>query len=140
MYTRFDFFEFDPHELLWKNLLNPSTHFTSILTEKMNYPVNVCTTDTGLRMELAVVGAEIEDLAITVEGGSVRIVYNSPDKDTINYLHIGIVQRSFDLSFKIASKFDLSKLSANMEKGLLTLDIPTVKDLEPKKISIKSSK
>lgn len=140
MFKRFDLFEFDPHELLWKNLLSPSTHFTSILNEKLNYPVNVMTTDTGLRMELAIVGAEIDELDITVDGNSIRIKYESPDKGDKHYLYKGIVQRSFDLSFKIATKFDISKLSANMDKGLLSLDIPNAKESEPKKIEIKKIK
>ena len=44
---------------------------------------------------------------------------------------------SFNLGWKIDSKFDLSKASANFADGLLTIDVPFSKGSELKKLQIK---
>jgi HSP20 family molecular chaperone IbpA len=41
------------------------------------------------------------------------------------------------LSWKISVKFDLSKLEAKLDKGLLVLDIPYAESKKPKQIVIK---
>jgi len=37
----------------------------------------------------------------------------------------------------VASKFNLNKLAAEMDKGLLVIDVPYTESKEPKKITIK---
>ena len=46
------------------------------------------------------------------------------------YIYIlGLAKRSFNLGYKIAAKFDLSKIEAKMENGLLHIySIPTIAD------------
>lgn len=41
------------------------------------------------------------------------------------------------LGYKIAPKFDLTKISAEMENGLLKISIPLTKEAKPKAIKIK---
>jgi HSP20 family molecular chaperone IbpA len=54
-----------------------------------------------------------------------------------NYIHRGVAKRSFNLGYKIASKFDLSKAEAMMENGLLGIIIPYADEAKPKVLKIK---
>jgi HSP20 family molecular chaperone IbpA len=52
-------------------------------------------------------------------------------------IYRGIKRSGFDLSWKISVKFEISKLEAKLEKGLLILDIPYAESKKPKQIEIK---
>jgi HSP20 family molecular chaperone IbpA len=54
-----------------------------------------------------------------------------------NYIYQGVAKRSFNLGYKIAAKFDLSKAEAMMENGLLGIKIPYAEEAKPKTIKIK---
>jgi len=127
----------DPFDIVWKNFFDANSNFNTI-QHKINYPVDIYETDNGLRFELAVVGLDKEELDIQVDGDTLRIQYENQLEDSERvYLQRGIAKRSFDLAWKIASKFELSKLSAKLDKGLLIIDIPYSDSKAPKKISIK---
>jgi HSP20 family molecular chaperone IbpA len=49
----------------------------------------------------------------------------------------GIARRSFNLGYKIASRFDLSKAEAEMKNGLLVISIPFAEEAKPKTLKIK---
>ena len=57
--------------------------------------------------------------------------------DNKNYYHRGIAKRSFNLGWKIDSKYDLSKADASFENGLLKIYIPFAKGSELKSLKIK---
>jgi HSP20 family molecular chaperone IbpA len=129
----------DPFDIVWKNFLDTSSPF-STLEQKINYPVDIYETDKGLRFELAVVGLEQKDLNILVEGDTLRITHDRTVKENERvYIQRGIAKRSFDLAWKVASRFDLNKLEAAMDKGLLIIDIPLSEEKAPKKIEIKTN-
>jgi HSP20 family molecular chaperone IbpA len=127
----------DPFDIVWKNFFDANSNFNTI-QHKINYPVDIYETDNGLRFELAVVGLDKEELDIQVDGDTLRIQHeNQLENSERIYLQRGIARRSFDLAWKVASKFDLAKLIAKMDKGLLIIDIPYAESKAPKKISIK---
>jgi HSP20 family molecular chaperone IbpA len=127
----------DPFDIVWKNFFDANSHFNTI-QEKINYPVDIYETDNGLRFELAVVGLGKEDLEILIESETLRITYNKKEAEIDRtYLQRGIAKRSFDLAWKVASKYDLSKLDAKIDRGLLILDIPYSESKAPKKVTIK---
>jgi HSP20 family molecular chaperone IbpA len=129
----------DPFDIVWKNFMNSNSNYNTI-NEKINYPVDIYETENGLCFELAVVGLDKEDLEILVEADTLRVTHegrNDDENEIINYIARGIARRSFDLAWKVASKFELSKLTAKMDKGLLIIDIPYSELKAPKKISIK---
>ena len=130
----------DPFDIVWKNFFDTNAQFNT-LENKINYPVDIYETGNGLRFELAVVGLNQEDLDILVEGDTLRITH---DRKTVekerNYIQRGIARRSFDLAYKVAMKFDLTQLTATMDKGLLIIDIPLSEERAPKKIEIKVPK
>ena len=128
----------DPFDIVWKNFFDGHSNFNS-LQQKINYPVDIYETETGLRFELAVVGLDKEDLDILVETDILRITHDKKEDEVRSYLQKGITRRSFDLAWKVASKFDLTKLEAIMEKGLLIIDVPYAESKAPKRIEIKSN-
>jgi HSP20 family molecular chaperone IbpA len=107
------------------------------INEKINYPVDIYETENGLCFELAAVGLDKIDLDIQVEGDTLRVKHEGKQDQERNYIARGIARRSFDLAWKVASKFDLSQLEAKLSKGLLTIDVPYSESKAPKKISIK---
>jgi len=130
----------DPFDIVWKNFLDVNSSFNSI-EHKINYPVDIYEIENGLRFELAVVGLDQEDLQILIEGDTLRITHDRKTTETERtYIQKGIARRSFDLAYKVAAKFDLNKLTATMDKGLLIIDIPVSEERAPKKIEIKMFK
>ena len=128
----------DPFDIVWKNFLNSNSTFNTFQYEKINYPVDIYEIETGLRFELAVVGLDKSDIDILVESDVLRITHDRKTEELDRaYLTKGIAKRSFDLAWKIASKFHLAKLDAKMDKGLLIIDIPYAEEKAPKKVTIK---
>jgi HSP20 family molecular chaperone IbpA len=126
----------DPFDIVWKNFFDDNSNFNTIQS-KINYPVDIYETEEGLRFELAVVGLDKKDIQILTESDTLRITHDRlEDKDKV-YLQRGIARRSFDLAWKVAGKYDLSKLEATMDKGLLIIDIPYSESKAPKKVTIK---
>ena len=131
----------DPFDLLWKNLFDQNSNFSTI-AEKISYPLDIYEKQDSIVFELAAVGLDYEDIDIEVQGDVLRIKYaKSKEEEPItNFIHKGIARRSFDLAWKIASKFDLTSLEATIDKGLLKIEIPLSEESMPKKIQIKPRK
>jgi HSP20 family molecular chaperone IbpA len=131
----------DPFDLLWKNLFDQNSNFSTI-AEKISYPLDIYEKQDSIVFELAAVGLDYEDIDIEVQGDVLRIKYSkSKEEEPItNFIHKGIARRSFDLAWKIASKFDLTSLEATIDKGLLKIEIPLSEESMPKKIQIKPRK
>ena len=138
--TQLQHWVMDPFDIVWKNFLDINSPFNT-MQEKINYPVDIYEIENGLRFELAVVGLNQEDLDLQVEGDTLRITHDRKVADEVQeryYIQKGIARRSFDLAWKVAMKFDLTQLTATMDKGLLIIDIPLSAERAPKKISINS--
>ena len=134
--TQLQHWAMDPFDIVWKNFLDVNSPFNT-LDNKINYPVDIYEIENGLRFELAVVGLNQEDLDIQVEGDTLRITHDRKTADEYRpYIQRGIARRSFDLAWKVAMKFDLTQLTATMDKGLLIIDIPVSAERAPKKILI----
>lgn len=128
-------FELDPFDLLWKDLFESNSHFSAI-TQKVTHPVDIFENENGITFEVAAVGLNQDDIEILVEGELLRIRYEGK-KEERNIIYKGIKRSSFDLSWKVASKFDLSKLTASLDRGLLILNIPIAEGKAIRRIEIK---
>ena len=129
-------FELDPFDLLWRNLLDTQSHFSAI-TQKITHPVDIFETQDGIRFEVAAVGINEDDISIIVEGDELRITYDRPaieSQETVIYK--GIKRSSFNLTWKISTKFDLAQLTASLDKGLLSINIPVAEGKAVRKIGI----
>jgi HSP20 family molecular chaperone IbpA len=132
-------FELDPFDLLWKDLKETQAHFSAI-TQRVTHPVDIYETESGIRFEVAAVSLNVEDIDISVENDSLRICYEKPAQQDNQPIYRGIKRSSFDLTWKISTKFDLSKLEASLDKGLLTLNIPVAEGKAVRRISIATPK
>jgi|TARA_R100000479_G_scaffold88690_1_gene43305 HSP20 family molecular chaperone IbpA len=139
------FFErqLSPFDLLFKDFFKSDLNFQPATEAKIPHPVDVFETKNGLHFEVACTGLSKSDVELNIEGDILKIAYNK-DAETIdakvqerNYIHKGIAKRSFNLGYKIASKFDLSKAEALMENGLLAILIPFADEAKPKVLKIK---
>jgi HSP20 family protein len=135
------FFErqLSPFDLLFKDFFKSELDFQPAIDAKFSHPVDIFETQYGLHFEVACTGLSKEDVSLDIEGDILKISYNKEAKEykDRNYIHRGVAKRSFNLGYKIASKFDLSKTEAIMIDGLLGIKIPFAEEAKPKSIKIK---
>ena len=136
--TRLQFHErLFPTDLLFKNFFETDSNFQSHIDNKPNYPCDLFTTDEGLHIEIAAVGLDKKDLSIETAENQIKVIYDKTDEESsVDYIHRGIARRSFNLGWKISPKFNLNKVDAKMDKGLLTIFIPIADEAKPKAIKI----
>jgi len=138
--TRLNFHErLFPTDLLFKNFFETDTQFQSHAEIKPNYPVDIATVDNGLVIEIAAVGIDKKDIKIETAENQIKIIYEKGEDDSptaFEYIHRGIARRSFNLGWKISPKFNLNRVDAKMDKGLLTIFIPIADEAKPKAIKI----
>jgi len=118
--------------------------FDSIFENKVNYPVDIKENDKELELDIAVVGLDKKDIKIEIKNGDIlSISYNKKkelqgsETEKNNYIYNGITHKSFNMAWKISNKFDLTKIEAKLEKGLLKFLVPVSPNSEPKFIEIK---
>ena len=130
-------YERNPFDILVKNFFKDTGHFRPVLESKLPHPVDIYEIDTGLGIDIACTGISKDDIEILIDGQIIRVVYDKPQEDDLgDFIYKGIAKRSFNLGWKIDSKFDLSKAKAEFVDGLLTVTIPFAKGSELKTLKI----
>jgi HSP20 family protein len=139
-----DFWNYNEEmDLLWKSFFDSNAGYRPIKEKVSSIPCDIQETENGLLIEIAAVGLDKEDLDIIVDSETLRVAYRKSDKEEeaekneYRYLLRTIKKASFDIGIKISSKYDLQKMAAALEKGLLILEIPFAKENKPKKVTIK---
>ena len=139
------FFErtLSPFDLLFKDFFKSELNFQPAIEAKISHPVDIYENKNGLHFEVACTGLSKEDVEINIEGDVLKISYNKPQEeaccevDDCNYIHRGVAKRSFNLGYKIASKFNLPQATAEMKNGLLKISVPFAEEAKPKVLKIK---
>lgn len=132
-----------PFDLLFKDFFKSELDFQPAVEAKLSHPVDIFETEHGLHFEVACTGLSKSDVELNIEGDILKISYSKDaeaadaEAQERNYIHRGVAKRSFNLGYKIASKFDLSKAEAMMENGLLAIHIPFAESAKPKVLKIK---
>ena len=129
---------YNPYDLLFRNLFESGATFTPAGEAKQQYPINIFEDDLGLTFELACTGIPKEAIEVKLEGDTISFSYDkskTPDPER-NYIHRGIAKRSFNLAYKLGTKFNASKVIANFHDGLLVVLVPFAKEQLPKVIKI----
>ena len=129
---------YNPYDLLFRNLFESGATFEPAEQAKQQYPINIFEDDLGLTFELACSGIPKEAIEVKLEGDMITFSY---DKDKTpepkrNYIHRGIAKRSFNLAYKLGTKFTPNKASANFNDGLLIVTVPFAKEAAPKVLKI----
>ena len=132
---------FSPLDILVKNFFQEEEQFTTPNNRILNHPVDIYEDKEGLNFDIACTGLTKKQIELKVEDDVLRVSYTKKDdkdedEDRHNY-HSGIAKRSFNLGWKIARRFELSKINASMKDGLLKLFIPLQPESKPKTVSIK---
>ncbi|NWA25946.1 Hsp20 family protein [Pseudomonas gingeri] len=90
------------------------------------------------RIVVAAAGFQEEDLELQVEKGVLTVSggKREPKVENISYLHQGIAQRAFKLSFRLADHIEVK--AAGLSNGLLNIDLLRVvpEEAKPKRIAI----
>jgi HSP20 family protein len=132
---------FSPLDILVKNFFNAEQEeFQQPNNRILNHPVDIYEDKQGLNFDIACTGLTKKQIELKVEDDVLRVIYTKKDKDEekdIHRYHSGIAKRNFNLGWKIARRFDLSKIEASMKDGLLKLFIPLTPESKPKTVSIK---
>jgi HSP20 family protein len=139
------FFErqLSPFDLLFRDFFKSELDFQPAIEAKISHPVDIYENKNGLHFEIACTGLTKNDIEINIEGDILKISYNKPkdeaccEVDDCKYIHRGIAKRSFNLGYKVASKFNLSESSAEMKDGLLRISVPFAEESKPKALKIK---
>ena len=102
---------------------------------------NVYQTPTEVVLKAALSGLKPEDVSIDITGETLTIKGESKAEQEIkkeNYLYQERRYGAFSRSVVLPSGLKTDKAEATMEYGILTLTIPKVEEVKPKKISVKA--
>lgn len=130
--------DLDTFDVLFKNFFNSDSLFTPVIDTKIGHPVDIFEDENGLHLEIAGSGLSKEDISIAIENDILRISHKKEESDNQRkYFHRGISKKSFNLGYRISSKYDLSKSDASMKDGLLSIIIPISEQNKPVTLTIK---
>jgi HSP20 family protein len=131
------FYERNPFDILVRNFFQEAGAYKPLAETKLPHPVDIYERDNGLGIDIACTGISKDDIEILIEGNIIRVNYERPKEELEDvFIYKGIAKRSFNLGWKIDSKFDLGKASAEFKNGLLVITIPFAKGSEPKTLKI----
>ena len=128
-----------PFDILVKNFFQSEEQFQTPNNKIINHPVDIYDDGTGIYFDIACTGLNKKQIDVNVENDILKVSYKKESTELVDkHVHFsGIAKRSFDLGWKIARRFDLSKIEASMKDGLLKLFIPLTPENKPKSVSIK---
>lgn len=130
----------DPFDILFRDYFNTRDGFLPAVESKISHPVNIFETVNGLVFEIACTGLSKSDVKIDLEHDILRVSYTKPkEEESTDVIHVkrGLSKKSFNLGYRVANRFNLSKAEATMENGLLTIEIPFADEAKPKTLKIK---
>lgn len=130
----------DPFDILFRDYFNTRDGFLPAVESKISHPVNIFETVNGLVFEIACTGLSKSDVKIDLEHDILRVSYTKPkEEESTDIIHVkrGLSKKSFNLGYRVANRFNLSKAEATMENGLLTIEIPFADEAKPKTLKIK---
>ena len=133
------FYERNPFDILVRNFFQDASKFAPLADSKVPHPLDIYTTETHLVFDIACTGLSKEQIEIQTQNNTLRVNYDKSKEPTdkeVDYIHRGIAKRSFNLGWKVDSKFDLSKAKAEFNYGLLKVTIPFAKGSELKTLKI----
>jgi HSP20 family protein len=118
---------FEPYDVLFRNFFDKDSFFLPAVNAKPSYPVDIYETDNSIVLEIAAAGLDKDDIQIEECDGVLNVSYNKTEEANQNdpiYIQKSIAKRSFNMCWKFSEKFDLKKIDAKMDKGILTISVP----------------
>jgi HSP20 family protein len=121
-------------------LFDESFFGTEGSSERMaQLPIDVYGTDNEFVILAALPGVSLDDVKITVEGETLTISGEIPSLlENVDYLYSERFHGKFIRTLRLNAPFDVDKIEATLEKGILTLVLPKAEAAKPKQITIKA--
>jgi len=99
--------------------------------------VNIYETESGYTLEADMPGVSKANLEVTLDHNTLTIVGHRPE----NVPHATMLYReskpaSFRRVFELDPAIDLGKIRAQMNQGVLTLDLPKTERVKPRQIAV----
>lgn len=134
-------FNTSPLEILIRDFFDKDDNFLPATQFGRNSnPVDMYEDTDGLHIEVACTGIPKEEVKVTIEGNVIRIKYDKPKNinrdDSRAYFLNRISRSSFNLGYKLSSKFNLKEANAKYENGLLSIHIPFAQEGQPQTLTI----
>ena len=127
-----------PFDILFKDFFKSDGHYVPFDQIKVNHPVDIYEANEGLNIDIACVGLTKKDIDLTIEGDILRVEYKKENGSAeAEYIQRNIAKRAFNFGWRISRRFDLSKLDAKLQNGLLHLYAPLADEAKPKSVTIK---
>lgn len=107
-------------------------------TETITYPPYnyIKIDDDNYMLEFAVAGFNKDELTVTKDNNKLIVSGKKDKKSDLNYIHKGISNRTFKISFELSDTVNINK--ASFENGILTVELhrEIPEELKPKIITI----
>jgi len=132
-------YTFHDFDLLFKDLFYPTSQFSPTSLSKPSHPLNIFYDEEGLHFEIACTGLTKNDVEIKIEEDLLKINYEKPEGEKnipSGTIVRSLSKKSFNIAYKISSKYDIQKIKASLENGLLEIFIPISEKLKSKVIKI----
>ncbi len=130
---------FGDFDRFFNDFLTPFVQATGSAVD--SYPANLYETDKSFVLELAVPGISKDDIDISIEGrhltvkGSYKEESKKDDED--RQYHVRSFQKGeFTRTVTLPNQVDVDNIKANIENGVLNLDIPKAKEAQARKINV----
>jgi len=113
----------------------------SPLPDKVHYPTDIYEDSAGLSIDIVAIGAQNKDVNIlTEDGNTLKVTYRNTNKsmdEIVNHWHSrNITRKDFEFGWTIPTKFDIDKINADYEGGVIKLRIPFAEESKPKTIKL----
>lgn len=108
-------------------------------------PVNVYETETGIAIDATLPGFDKDDIEVTVESGRLRIRAehkvdacedSGHDHADRRYRYREVFRHTAERSFEIGDRFDAGAIQAELDKGVLHLELPRSEADQAQRIEI----
>jgi HSP20 family protein len=101
--------------------------------------LDVYGTENEFVVEAAVPGASPDDVSITVEGETLTISGEIPERlENVEYIYGERFHGKFLRTLRLNAPIDVDRIEATFENGVLTLVLPKMEAAKPKQIAIKA--
>ena len=109
-------------------------------TEGFIPPADAWETEDHVTIEMAVPGANPDSIEVTFDQGTLTVTGEIPARETdktwvVRERARGNFIRRFNLNLQV----DVDKAEANVENGILILNLPKHEEMKPRRISVKRS-
>jgi len=99
--------------------------------------VNVIETKDGYVLEAEMPGVAKDGLSIDLEGNVLTLVGRRPAQTpNENLVYRESRQAAYRRAFALDSEIDTARITARIEQGLLTVQLPKVEQVKPRKITV----